>query len=119
MLAATALALAHSAPTLVACAFVLGSFPPGAVPLMLGRVNQAVADLPHVQQMAWGRATVAFALVQAAAGYLDGYLLTASGGNHRLLFLLAAAAFLSALVWDLLTSPPRLGIPAQYGESGK
>ncbi|RTL39633.1 MAG: YbfB/YjiJ family MFS transporter [Burkholderiales bacterium] len=101
LLAATTLALTGSASLVVPCAFLLGTFPAGAVPLMLGRVHQVVNGPPSVQQAAWSKATMAFALVQAAAGHTDSYLLTASGGHHRLLFMVAALAFLFALVWDL------------------
>ena len=87
---------------ITAAVFLLGTFPPGAVPLVLGRVNELVKGSPGAQQAAWGRATTAFALVQAAAGYLDSFLLTASGGNFRILFISACAAFVGALAWDLL-----------------
>jgi len=85
----------------VAAVFLLGTFPPGAVPLVLGRVNELVKGPPGVQQAAWGRATIAFALVQACAGYADSALLTSTGGNFKLLFMGGAAAFVVALVWDL------------------
>jgi predicted MFS family arabinose efflux permease len=114
VIAASMLVLASSGAVVLAAAFVLGTYPPGAVPVILGRINELVAAPPTAQQAAWSRATTAFALVQAAAGYLDSFLLTVSDGNHRLLFTLAAAAFAAALAWDLAIrrgqpAPPRTG----------
>jgi predicted MFS family arabinose efflux permease len=99
--AAALLLAADSTWTVTAAAFLLGTFPPGAVPVVLGRVNELVKGSPGAQQAAWGRATTAFALVQAAAGYLDSFLLTASAGNFTLVFGIACAAFCVALAWDL------------------
>lgn len=90
-----------STGVVVAAVFILGTFPPGAVPLVLGRVNELVKGPSGAQQAAWGRATIAFAVVQAGAGYADSALLTSTGGNFKLLFMGAAAAFAVALVWDL------------------
>ncbi|MEJ8840638.1 YbfB/YjiJ family MFS transporter [Ramlibacter sp. AN1133] len=101
VVAAALLVHTTSIALVLVCVFVLGTFPPGAVPIVLGRVSEVVTG-PAAVQSAWSRATTAFALVQATAGYLDSFLLTASGGNHGLLFLLAAVAFLAALAWDLL-----------------
>jgi predicted MFS family arabinose efflux permease len=109
VLAAATLVLTSSTTLVLLSAFLLGTYPPGAVPIMLGRVNEVVIGPPSLQQAAWGRATMAFALVQAAAGYLDSFLLTASGGNHRLLFIVAAVAFLSALLWDFLSERGKTG----------
>jgi MFS superfamily sulfate permease-like transporter len=44
-----------------------------------------------------------FAAFQAAAGYAFSALFNASGGNHRLLFLIAAIALVVALLADLGT----------------
>jgi len=104
--AAGAMLVSSTLTWMVAAAvFLLGTFPPGAVPIVLGRVNELVKGPPGAQQAAWGRATMAFALVQAVAGYADSALLTSTGGNFKLLFMGAAAAFVGALVWDLATSP--------------
>lgn len=101
--AAGLLIASNSAPSVTFAAFLLGTFPPGAVPVVLGRVNELTKGSPGGQQAAWSRATIAFALVQAVAGYVDSFLLTASGGNFGLVFAIACAAFLAALVWDLLS----------------
>jgi len=108
LLAAVLLVYATSTTLVLLSVFLLGTYPPGAVPVVLGRVNELVTSPPAVQA-AWSRATTTFALVQAIAGYLDSFLLTASGGNHRWLFMLAAAAFLAALVWDFLAGRSKLG----------
>ncbi|GAA4356441.1 YbfB/YjiJ family MFS transporter [Variovorax defluvii] len=105
VVAGATLVSATSAWIITPAVFLLGTFPPGAVPLVLGRVNELVKGPPAAQQAAWGRATMAFALVQAAAGYGDSALLTLTGGNFKLLFAGAAAAFVGALVWDLVASP--------------
>jgi len=102
--AAALLISAASAPLVTVAVFLLGTFPPGAVPLVLGRVNELVKASPGAQQAAWGRATTAFALVQAAAGYLDSFLLIASKGNFTVVFAVACAAFAIALGWDLVTA---------------
>jgi len=102
--AALLISAASSTWIVTIAVFLLGTFPPGAVPLVLGRVNELVEGAPGAQQAAWGRATSAFALVQAAAGYLDSFLLTASGGNFTLVFAVACAAFVAALGWDLLAA---------------
>jgi len=100
--AAALLISSTAAWTVTIAVFLLGTFPPGAVPVVLGRVNELVKGSPGAQQAAWSGATIAFALVQAAAGYLDSFLLTASGGSFVLVFAIACSAFLAALVWDLL-----------------
>jgi hypothetical protein len=77
-------------------AVVLGSFPPGIVPLALARVHELVPE-HHQQQIAWSRATVSFATLQAIAGFAYSALFNASGGHHALLFIFACAAIVLAL----------------------
>jgi hypothetical protein len=71
-------------------------------------VNELVKASPAAQQAAWGSATTAFALVQAAAGYFDSFLLTATGGDFTAVFGVAGAAFAVALGWDLGLRPAPL-----------
>jgi len=86
---------------LAAAALLIGSFPPGIVPLALARVHQLVEG--HAQQNAiWSRATVSFASFQAIAGYAYSALFAASGGHYATLFAVAAGAVLLALLVDLL-----------------
>ena len=109
VVAAAVLVVTESTPVVVLAALTLGTFPPGAVPVVLGRVNQLVDGQAGAQQAAWGRATTAFAVAQAGAGYLDSILLTASSGNFATVFALACAAFATALGWDLISTPPSAG----------
>jgi MFS family permease len=77
-------------------AVVLGSFPPGIVPLALARVHELVPE-HHQQQIAWSRAMVSFATFQAIAGFAYSALFNASGGHHALLFIFACVTIVLAL----------------------
>jgi len=81
-------------------AVVLGSFPPGIVPLALARVHELIPG-HHQQQVAWSRATVSFATFQAIAGFAYSALFNASGGHHALMFVIAAGAIVVALLLEL------------------
>ncbi len=87
---------------------IIGSFPPGIVPLMLGRIHHTLPDSPVAQGAAWARGTTIFALFQALSGYGYSYLFDHSNENHRLLFAVAAialgAGFGLASVTSRLTS---------------
>ncbi|MDB6001906.1 MAG: transporter [Rhizobacter sp.] len=83
---------------------VIGSFPPGIVPLALARVHEALPGRVHDQNLAWSRATTVFAAFQALAGYSYSAIFNASGGSHRLLFLIGAAAVAIALIADALVA---------------
>ncbi|AWA38998.1 MFS transporter [Pseudomonas fluorescens] len=93
------LAVSHSFLALALLAVVLGSFPPGIVPLALARVHELVPD-HHRQQVAWSRATVSFATFQALAGFAYSALFNATGGQHVLLFVIAGGAILIALILE-------------------
>jgi MFS family permease len=93
------LAISHSFMALAVLAVILGSFPPGIVPLALARVHELVPE-HHRQQIAWSRATVSFATFQALAGFAYSALFNASGGHHALLFVIAAAAIVVALLLE-------------------
>lgn len=79
---------------------VLGTFPPGMVPLILARVRESTPHDVHRQNVVWSRATMVFAAFQALAGYGYSAVFNASGGKHPLLFLIAAIALLFALLAD-------------------
>jgi MFS family permease len=106
------LAVSHSFLALALLAVILGSFPPGIVPLALARVHELVPS-HHRQQIAWSRATVSFATFQALAGFAYSALFNASGGQHTLLFVIAAGAIVVALLleqamrWLPSTTEPR------------
>jgi hypothetical protein len=70
------------------------------VALILGRVRELARDEPGAQA-GWSRATLAYAVGQAAAAYGLSFLF-ARTGSYALLFELAAAALTVALVIDLL-----------------
>jgi MFS family permease len=93
------LAISHTFLALALLAVILGSFPPGIVPLALARVHELVPE-HHRQQIAWSRATVSFATFQALAGFAYSALFNASGGHHALLFVIAAGAIVVALLLE-------------------
>lgn len=82
-------------------ALTIGSFPPGIVPLALARV-QELRHTAHGQQVAWSRATVAFASFQALAGLGYSWLFNARGGDYQVLFMIASGALVLAVVLDVL-----------------
>ncbi|MGF6125082.1 putative MFS family arabinose efflux permease [Pseudomonas frederiksbergensis] len=94
------LAVSSSFMALALLAVILGSFPPGIVPLALARVHELVPN-HHQQQIAWSRATVSFATFQALTGFAYSAIFNASGGHHALLFVLAAGAIVVALILEL------------------
>ena len=85
---------------LMVATVVIGSFPPGIVPIVLGRVHQILPGDAHAQSAVWSRATTVFALFQALAGYGYSYLFARSGGDHRLLMGIGACALLIAASAD-------------------
>jgi len=87
---------------LAVVAVVIGTFPPGIVPLVLARVRELEPhDVTH-QNRSWSRATTVFAAAQALSGYAYSALFNASSGNHRLLFAIAAVAIAMSLAIDFL-----------------
>lgn len=106
-LAIALLALDHSVPALVAAVLVIGSFPPGIVPVNLGRIQHLLPGDLSAQNHAWSRATTAFALFQALAGYAYSYLYALSHGNYTLLFVIGGAAVVLALLLDLIPTASR------------
>lgn len=98
-LAVGGLAVSHQPLLLCALAVVIGSFPPGIVPLALARVHE-LKHQAHAQQIAWSKATVAFASFQALAGLLYSLIFNATGGDYPLLFAIAGGALVLALLLD-------------------
>lgn len=93
------LSIFSSFAALALLAVILGSFPPGIVPLVLARVHELIPH-HHQQQIAWSRATVSFATFQAIAGFAYSALFNISGGHHTLLFVIAAGAIVVALLLE-------------------
>lgn len=96
------LSISSSFTTLAVLAVILGSFPPGIVPLALARVHELIPSHQQ-QQVAWSRATVSFATFQAIAGFAYSALFNVSGGHHAVLFEIAAGAIVVALLLEVLT----------------
>lgn len=94
------LSVSSTFAALALLAVIIGSFPPGIVPLALARVHELIPE-HHQQQVAWSRATVSFATFQALTGFAYSALFNASGGQHALLFVIAAGAIVLALLLEL------------------
>jgi predicted MFS family arabinose efflux permease len=99
-LAVGLLSISSSFAALALLAVILGSFPPGIVPLALARVHELIPN-HHQQQIAWSRATVSFATFQAFSGFAYSALFNTSGGHHALMFVIAAGAIVVALLLEL------------------
>lgn len=84
-----------------ALTLVIGTFAPGMVPLALARVHEIIPHHASRQNVAWSRASVVSAAAMAVASYAYSMLFNASGGNHRLLFLTAAAMLIGALLAEV------------------
>ncbi|MGF6905252.1 YbfB/YjiJ family MFS transporter [Paraburkholderia sp. GAS348] len=80
---------------------IIGSFPPGIVPLVLARVRETVPGSAARQNVIWSRATTVFAASQALSGYAYSAIYNGSGGNHRLLFVMGAVATALAVLVDI------------------
>jgi len=90
-----------SIPTLILATLVIGTFPPGIVPIYLSQIQRILPGNAEKQSAAWSRATTIYALCQALVGYASSWLLAASGGQHRLLFMLAASGLVASLAIEL------------------
>lgn len=102
----TAVALAGFSATdnLVALAVltvVIGTFAPGMVPLALARVHELAHGAAR-QNAAWTHASIVSAGSMAAAAYGFSALLNRAGGNHHVLFLIAAALLALAMAAGLV-----------------
>lgn len=86
-----------SEPILAVSSIIVGAYTTGVVPLILGRLHQV---LPAARQrLAWGHATICFALFQAGLAY--GYsALFAVTGRYGMLFVGGSLFAVLALVLD-------------------
>jgi predicted MFS family arabinose efflux permease len=91
--------MSHDGIVLGISAFLLGAFTPGLVVVVMGRVQELVAD-PERQRTVWAAATTAFAIGQAASGYFYSYLFVASGGVYAWLYAIGAGMAVVALTID-------------------
>jgi predicted MFS family arabinose efflux permease len=94
------LALSSNLLIIGALTIVIGSFPPGIVPLWLARFRHTIPGNTVWQNIVWVRATSVFAAAQALSGYAYSAVFNGSGGSHRLLFAIAAAAIVAGLAAD-------------------
>ena len=106
-LAVGLLAVSHHTVALWLSTIVLGTFTPGIVPLVLGRVQEMLPHDATAQRAAWSRATIAFALCQALGGYGYAYLFAQSHENYRLIFMCGAVAMAVAFVTDFAVRKPK------------
>lgn len=89
---------------LIVSSVIIGAFVTGAAPLVLGRIGELLPHHPAQQKAAWSRATVAFAIFQAAAAYALSFLFERSGGDYQLLFIAGTCAIVAALALDLIVA---------------
>ncbi len=97
----------HTPTVLGVVAIVVGTFPPGIVPVVLARVHELEPHSVARQNSTWSRATTVFAAAQAVAGYAYSVLFNASHGDHRLLFLIAAIGIVGSLAIDFIVIAER------------
>lgn len=103
IVAVAAIPFAGAGPVLWIGALATGVLVPGIVPLAAGRAHILAGHDPARRQRAWSRATVAFSLGQAAAGYALSYLYEMTE-RHDLLFFTCAAVAVLALALILIPS---------------
>ncbi|WGE74870.1 YbfB/YjiJ family MFS transporter [Actinobacillus equuli] len=80
---------------------IIGSFPPGIVPLMLARIFE-MTSCPRLRNVNWSKATIFFASAQALAGYGLSAVFSATHNDHRILFILGGIALLISLSMEIL-----------------
>jgi hypothetical protein len=97
----------HSPLLLALVSVVVGTFPPGIIPVVLGRVRDLDPFSVQRQDRAWSRATTVFAASQATAGYAYSAIFSATHGDHRLLFLIAGLGIFLGLVIDFVAIAER------------
>jgi predicted MFS family arabinose efflux permease len=94
------LALNLGAAGLVLSSVGVGALIPGVVTLVFGRTRELLAQHHALQGLAWSRATISFAIMQAAGGYAASFIFAASCGDYALLFALGGGAVAVALAID-------------------
>jgi predicted MFS family arabinose efflux permease len=95
-------ALGAGTPGLIISSLIMGGFTLGIVPLVLGRIHELLPHDLEAQRRAWSTATTCFALLQAASAYGLTFVLTQTGGDYRLLFVIGALAIVTSLGIDLV-----------------
>jgi hypothetical protein len=85
--------------------FVIGSFPPGNVPLAMAWIRETIPTHVTAQNVVWSRATVVFAACQAAGAYAYSALYAMHADSHRTVFVVSAIAIAVAIVIELIAAP--------------
>ncbi|MCE9650770.1 MAG: MFS transporter [Parvibaculum sp.] len=80
---------------------IFGIFTPGMVTLALGRIHEILPHDHNAQRAAWSNATTAFALFQMLGGYFYAWLFAHTEGDYTLIFLIATASMVFALMVNL------------------
>jgi len=80
--------------------FIIGTLPPGIVPLVLALIHELIPHDAHKQNIVWSRSTTVFATFQAIAGYAYSALFAATNGDHRILFLIGGIALALAFAFE-------------------
>jgi len=99
--------VSSAAPALIVSSLVVGTFTPGIVPLVFGRVLELAPAGGLGAKAGWSIATTSYALLQAVAAYGFSFMFARSGGGYAILFGLGACAVSLALLIDLLAGSPR------------
>lgn len=92
-------------------AFVAGMLTPGITAVMLGRVTLVAGADGAVRQRGWTKATVAWAVGQAAGAYVMAWLYSVTGGYDSV-FRLALAALVAALAIEAIMAAPSRRVAA-------
>jgi predicted MFS family arabinose efflux permease len=102
VIAVVALARSSDVIVLGVLSLIIGSFPPGIVPMVLAWIRELHPGDQQQQDRIWSRATIAFAAFQALAAYAYSAVFAFSGGSYRLIFLLGAGSLAIAVLLDLI-----------------
>lgn len=106
--AAVLLALSANPYVIGVATVALGLSTTGIVPLALGRVHELLPHDHTEQRAAWSRATSAFALCQALAGYGYSFLFSHTHNDYALIFACGAFALAVAFMADLAVNRKRV-----------
>ena len=102
-----ALTVSGSGLLLAISALVVGSTVPAVSAVALGRVHELAGSDPRARLAGWSRATIAWAVGQAAAAYAFSFVY-ARTGQYALLFGVAAAALAMAFLIEAAMSVRRV-----------
>jgi predicted MFS family arabinose efflux permease len=105
LIAVAALATFSNRLLLSILVFVIGSFPPGNVPLAMAWIRETIPTYVTAQNVVWSRATVVFAACQAVGGYAYSALYTIHADSHRTVFVVGAIAFAVAILIEVIAAP--------------